>query len=153
MIWNELMTWDVEAAKAFYGALFGWTFETGDSGYTYIFNGGRANGGMLQMDASFGETPAHWRAAFNCADLAAALAQVEAAGGSILISRRPIPDVGDFAFVSDPLGAAFLHFRGASPTTVGRSRGGRWCCGICDIFATEGSELNRVHLDGLTTET
>ncbi len=28
--WIDLMTSDAEKAKAFYGELFGWTFETGD---------------------------------------------------------------------------------------------------------------------------
>jgi len=35
--WNELMTTDVGAAKAFYGDLFGWTLEdiqAGDMTYT-----------------------------------------------------------------------------------------------------------------------
>ena len=26
VVWRELMTKDVEASKAFYGAMFGWTF-------------------------------------------------------------------------------------------------------------------------------
>src|SRR5918994_1938290 len=44
--WNELATTDVQRAKSFYGQLFGWGYETDDSGYTTIMNAGSRNGGM-----------------------------------------------------------------------------------------------------------
>ena len=33
--WVDLMAWDLEKAQAFYGALFGWTFEVGVEGNGY----------------------------------------------------------------------------------------------------------------------
>jgi predicted enzyme related to lactoylglutathione lyase len=52
--WNELMTTDVEQAKAFFGELLGWTYETDDSGYT-IKNAGHLNGGMRRQSEEQGE--------------------------------------------------------------------------------------------------
>ena len=34
--WNELMTTDVEAARSFYGALFGWETEDYPGGNGYV---------------------------------------------------------------------------------------------------------------------
>jgi catechol 2,3-dioxygenase-like lactoylglutathione lyase family enzyme len=57
--WNELMTTDVEQAKAFFGELLGWTYETDDSGYT-IKNAGHLNGGMRRQSEEQGEVAPHW---------------------------------------------------------------------------------------------
>ena len=38
LCWNELATTDVERAKAFFGALLDWRYETDESGYTSIKN-------------------------------------------------------------------------------------------------------------------
>ncbi len=107
MIWNELLTGDTAAAKSFYGGLLGWDFEDSESGYIYIFNKGRSNGGILQMDESFGDTPPHWRTYFHVADIDWAIKQVQASAGKILIPKLEAPGVGHFAFVSDPMGASF----------------------------------------------
>src|SRR5918992_3489342 len=40
LCWNELVTTDVERAKAFFGALLGWQYATDESGYASIRNGG-----------------------------------------------------------------------------------------------------------------
>ena len=39
LVWNELQTNDLEAAKAFYGAVFGWTNEVDKSGYVVLLGG------------------------------------------------------------------------------------------------------------------
>ena len=49
--WCELMTPDPEAAKRFYGTLFGWTLEDMDMGqgtYTVIKAGGAGIGGIMK---------------------------------------------------------------------------------------------------------
>ena len=47
MVWNELVTPDLEASKEFYSGLFGWTitpFEDSPQPYLSIRNGDRSNG-------------------------------------------------------------------------------------------------------------
>ena len=108
MVWNELQTWDAGESKAFYAALFGWEYFEPDSGYIFIMNRGRRNGGFLTLDESFGDMPTHWRTYFHIADIDRGLALVQSRGGEIHIPKLAIPDEDSyFAYVSDPAGAQF----------------------------------------------
>src|SRR5947208_2317078 len=63
---NQLNTSDPEAAQAFYGALFGWTFQQvagGEQAFWGIQNNERLNGGMMPVPAGW-EIPSHWIAYF-----------------------------------------------------------------------------------------
>ncbi len=106
MCWNELLTRDAEAAKAFYGKLLGWEFY-GDGHYIHIRNRGRNNGGMLEMDESFGDMPPCWQPYFHVADIDAAMKRVEELGGKLLTPKMDAPDTGQFSVVQDPAGATF----------------------------------------------
>ena len=107
MCWNELLTRDAEAAKAFYSALFGWEYFADENGYIMILNGGRNNGAMMQMDESFGPMPSVWQPYFTVADIDAAIATAQAEGGTIIIPKTEAPGAGTFAYLSDPAGAHF----------------------------------------------
>jgi predicted enzyme related to lactoylglutathione lyase len=51
-VWHDLATTDPAKSRAFYGALFGWTFEAGegvDPGYTIIRQGDRPIGGIVLL--------------------------------------------------------------------------------------------------------
>jgi len=106
MCWNELLTRDAEAAKAFYSKLLGWEFY-GDEHYIHISNRGRNNGGMIQMGESFGEMPPCWMPYFHVADIDAAMKQVEALGGRVVTQKMEAPDTGWFTVIEDPAGAVF----------------------------------------------
>ena len=107
MLWNELLTWDAQASMAFYRRLLGWEFFRADSGYIFIRNRGRNNGGFLQLDESFGDLSTHWRTYFHCADIDGASALIRERGGEIHIPKLEMPGEGHFTFVSDPAGAQF----------------------------------------------
>lgn len=107
MCWNELLTWDTAAARAFYTALFGWEYSVDENGYIMILNGGRNNGAMMQMDESFGEMPSMWQPYFTVADIDASIAQASNSGGTIIIPKTVAPGAGHFAYLSDPAGAHF----------------------------------------------
>ena len=57
------MTSDTGKAKAFYGELFGWTFETGDQekygGYIMAAKDGKSVAGMMQNRTSHGGHAGH----------------------------------------------------------------------------------------------
>jgi|SRR5947209_336527 len=75
----EFVVRDVERAKAFYRAAFGWEFT--DYGPEYAgFNDGRLDGGFMQGDP----TPGGPLVITYAADLADAQRRVEAAGGRIV---------------------------------------------------------------------
>ncbi len=107
MCWNELLTKDADAAKAFYSALFSWEYNVDESGYILIMNRGRNNGAMMQMDESFGGMPSMWQPYFTVADIDASIEQAQATGGTIIIPKTEAPGAGHFAYLSDPAGAHF----------------------------------------------
>ncbi len=107
MCWNELLTTDAEAAKAFYGKLLGWEFVTDESGYILIMNRGRNNGAMMQMDESFGGMPSVWQPYFTVADIDASIERAGELGATIIIPKTEAPGAGHFAFMSDPADAHF----------------------------------------------
>ena len=58
VIWVDLVTPDLAAAKRFYGGLFGWSFNdihTGASDYSVALLDGRPVGGLYQHALSSGE--------------------------------------------------------------------------------------------------
>jgi predicted enzyme related to lactoylglutathione lyase len=113
LCWNELMTRDVERAKRFYGALFGWAWDdqTVPAPYTTIVNGGRRNGGMVAITEDMGQVPPDWNVYFAVADCEAAVARAEKLGGTAVVPTTEIVG-GRFAIVSDPQSAGFCLFAG-----------------------------------------
>ncbi|WP_456417312.1 VOC family protein [Thiolapillus sp.] len=106
--WNELMTTDVDAAKAFYASLFGWKMEdvqTKDMGYTIARSGDKEMAGIMGMPPEAGDMPPAWGAYVTVDDVEYSAAQAEKLGGKVLLSPRDIPDVGRFCVICDPQGA------------------------------------------------
>ncbi len=108
---NELVTSDLDAARAFYEQLFGWTtglVDTGPGGPTLVWV---HNDGTLNAHMSVEPGPPHWRPYFSVASTATTVAQLEQLGGSVLAGPFPIPD-GSIAVVCDAQGAEFALFQG-----------------------------------------
>lgn len=113
-IWLDLMTHDVEGAKAFYGELFGWQFDDRgeDFGHYHIItmNGGPVGGLMTSYMSPEGPTdepsgPTVWTVYLQTDDMDAALAKVPQAGGQVVFGPMDIPGQGRQAFVVDAAGA------------------------------------------------
>jgi predicted enzyme related to lactoylglutathione lyase len=109
--WSELVTTDVDAAKGFYGDVFGWTANTAGPGptgdYTEWQVGGRSVGGMMQKPPMMpAEVPPHWAVYFAVTDTDAAAARVKELGGTVIMPPMDI-EPGRFATVADPFGAVF----------------------------------------------
>ncbi len=111
LIWNELATPDPDAAKAFYGAVFGWTSQdmSGDDGiaYTRWELGEHGVGGMMRMgDAYPAGIPPNWLTYFAVEDCATAVARALELGGSVQMEPLTI-SMGTFAVLADPNRAVF----------------------------------------------
>jgi predicted enzyme related to lactoylglutathione lyase len=105
--WLDVSTPDIDAAQAFYGPLLGWSFGAGDpdfGGYCMCEVDGLPAAGM--GPATEGMPPA-WTLYFSTDDVAASVAAVPGAGGTVLSDVMPIGDAGAMAIASDPAGAAF----------------------------------------------
>jgi hypothetical protein len=109
LCWNELSARDVDAAKAFYPALFGWRMKESPE-YTEWHLGEHAVGGMMLSQAP-PNVPSHWLPYFAVDDCDAAVSTVESLRGMVIVPAMDIPHVGRFAVVSDREGAAFAVIR------------------------------------------
>jgi predicted enzyme related to lactoylglutathione lyase len=107
-VFNDLVTQDVERAKAFYGALFGWTFST-DERYTQVLHDGAIIAGIVS--AADPKRQSEWVGNLSVADVDRATARVRELGG--VVERKPVdaPERGRLAVVSDPEGALLLLLR------------------------------------------
>lgn len=113
--WNELLTSDVEAAKKFYGELFGWESETKVVApgwdYTLFKKGENMVGGMFGITAEMGPVQPHWLSYVMSADVEADLAKAKAAGATVLKEAFEVPDTGTLAIIQDPQGAVFALWK------------------------------------------
>jgi len=108
--WNELLTDDVEKAKAFYAETLGWSFvdmpSPGGSTYYVAMLGDEAVAGMMdKTDILPPHVPPHWFSYVNVDDIDARLERLEAAGGTILKPAFDVPGIGRIAIVMDATGA------------------------------------------------
>jgi predicted enzyme related to lactoylglutathione lyase len=112
-VWHDLMSTDPATARAFYAALFGWTYRDVDMGpmgtYTMIHVGEMPIGGIVPMDAAQ-NIPAHWIGYITVDDVDAACARAPELGGTVCVPGTDIPDTGRFAVIADPTGATFSPF-------------------------------------------
>jgi len=109
--WNELMTRDVAAARAWYAQVCGWTWETSempDGEYHLAMAHGRPVAGLFDMsgEAAFETMPAHWFTYLAVDDVDAAVARATAAGGTVIRPPFDVAKVGRIALVRDAGGAA-----------------------------------------------
>jgi len=108
-MWNELVTTDVEKAKAFYVATVGWKIDAMPmpSGTYWIAKvGDTPVAGLMKMmpDMPAG-VPPHWFSYLEVDDVDARVKAIAANGGKIVRPPFDIPEVGRIAIVSDPTGA------------------------------------------------
>jgi predicted enzyme related to lactoylglutathione lyase len=103
--WNEAAVDDADAARGFYGAVFGFRFdEMPDSGgYTTFATDDRPLGGLGAHQPG---SPKGWTPCFSVASVDQAVAAVESSGGKVTMAAMDT-SFGRFAVVEDPWGAPF----------------------------------------------
>jgi predicted enzyme related to lactoylglutathione lyase len=123
--WVELLTDHVEAAQEFYGEVIGWTSAPApaDRGYRIFSAAGQAVAGlMLLPDEARGQgARPSWMGYISCDDVDAETRAVAAAGGKLWRAPETIPEIGRFAVVADPFGAAYCLWQdlcGQTPAQV-----------------------------------
>jgi len=110
-IWTELLTGDVEAAKATYAKLAGWTYEahsTPDGEPYWVASlAGRPVAGLMSLATLPPDAPPHWFTYLGVDDVDASVALMKSLGGVIGKAPFDVPDVGRIAVVCDAQGACF----------------------------------------------
>lgn len=110
--WVDLMSPDVEASKAFYGAVFGWAAEDqldGEGNYTYTMfsQDGRSVAGMGGQGPDMAGMPPVWSTYVAVDDPSATAEKVTAAGGTVMMPPMQVMEAGEMAIFADPTGAVF----------------------------------------------
>jgi predicted enzyme related to lactoylglutathione lyase len=109
VVWNDLVTDDLDAAREFYGELFGWEFEAASrpSGREYIVarSGDVYVAGMVAVEQrSDGEELSRWLPYVSVVDVDEAVARATRNGASVAVEPVPVA-LGRVAAIVDPEGA------------------------------------------------
>ena len=101
---------DLQRARAFYGRVFGWSFEPwGPPGFFMIAAGDAGAGPLGSLQQRRELVPGRRMTGFECTiavqeDVDKVAAAVRANGGKIVMEKATIPGVGDLIFFEDPEG-------------------------------------------------
>jgi predicted enzyme related to lactoylglutathione lyase len=108
--WIDLSSTDPDAARSFYGELFGWDFEENptDQGGSYIMarKAGKSAAGMMQQSPEQAQMgiPPMWNSYVTVDDIEDTTSRVEEAGGSVMMPVMDVMDAGRMAVIVDPTG-------------------------------------------------
>jgi uncharacterized protein len=114
-VWDELMTTDPEVAGQFYASVFGWEPHDMDMGGGNIYTlfhrpgtKGRDNqpmgaGGMMKSPPNMPHS--FWVAYVSVANTDQSSEKATRLGGKVIVPPTDIPNVGRFAYWTDPQGA------------------------------------------------
>ena len=110
--WHALASRDLEAATAFSKEMFGWELAKSNVSpvaYDEIHIGGRAVGGMMAIDESWGPEPppSNWTAYIAVENADETAEAIKANGGTVNHGPFDAPGVGRIVLCSDPCGAHF----------------------------------------------
>lgn len=122
-VWHEMMAPDVDAARAFYTAVFGWgieMFTSPEGEYPMWTVGGMPRGGFAPLTDEMRKrgAPPHWITYIGVADVDAKAAEATGLGARVLHGPEDIPDVGRFAVLQDPQGAHICMLASSTPMPV-----------------------------------
>jgi predicted enzyme related to lactoylglutathione lyase len=108
-VWNELATNNVQAAKDFYGKMFGWEFvekKSDNMTYTIVKKGNKEFGGIWEIPAAQQQQiPNHWLSYIQVDNIDQAVEKAKQNGATILKPVQKVGDMGQFAVIKDPVGA------------------------------------------------
>ena len=108
--WIDLQTPDIDSARAFYRAVFGWAYDIGGAeygGYTNARVGERAAAGLVGPMPGAPPQPAAWSVYFATDDIAADVARAVELGAQVLFPPLTVGVFGSMAVCQDPTGASF----------------------------------------------
>ena len=105
--WVDLQTDDLDGARRFYGALFGWSYEDVPIGDGAVYSMAKVQGHSV---AGLGERqdesmPPHWNCYVTVADADAGAARAVELGATLLAEPFDVFDAGRMAAFADPQGA------------------------------------------------
>lgn len=119
-VWYELMTTDMEAAKAFYARVVGWGTRDAsmpDQAYTLFTVGDISVSGLMNLpqDAKTMGAEPRWIGYVGVNDVDATTDRIKHLGGTVHVPPTDIPDIIRFSVVADPQMATLALVKQLSP--------------------------------------
>jgi predicted enzyme related to lactoylglutathione lyase len=145
-VWYDLMTTDPSGATEFYKSVAGWGTDTwrgveGDQPpYEMWMTEHGPIGGVMTLpdEAAAAGAPPHWLGYVATPDVDTTVDHAVRLGAALLVPGQDIPDVGRFAVLQDPTGAAFCIYTpsGDTPGHDGAAHVGEvsWHELMCDDY-------------------
>lgn len=115
--WCELVTSDPEAAKAFYGAIFGWTTQAFEGNSSYVMWAAPSGpvGGVMDLSQSPPGTTSHWTGYVYVANVDNSVARTTTLGGTVHLPGTSMGGIR-FAILADPQGGVFGVYQNTTPS-------------------------------------
>lgn len=113
--WIDLGVPDIERAKAFYGAVFGWEFSATGPPETMHYTTCLLQGkpvAALALNPDPDATDFWWNVYLATSDCDATAKRATDAGGTLVMAPMEVMDQGRMAIVKDPVGAQFSLWQG-----------------------------------------
>lgn len=127
VVWHDLFTKDLDAAKAFYAAVGGWqymsehaddyTWGGGEKDHVLTLRADEAGAGLVERSKA---TPDGWMPYVEVEDVDSAASLAADLGGAVVRPPFDVPGVGRNCLIRDPLGASLglsLSRHGFPPPT------------------------------------
>ncbi len=110
----EIPVKDIKRAKAFYGKVFGWTFQDFGRDYAiFMPPGGGVGGGLMKVKKVTAKPVVH--VYINVEDLEAKMKEIRKARGKALGPKNEVPNMGWWAKFADNQGAVLFLWQRTQP--------------------------------------
>ena len=108
--WVDLAASDADAAKAFYGRLFGWASDeqaANGGSFTRLRQSGQDVGSVYQLSARHLENgvPSHWTPYLRVDDVDVVVQRAVALGGEVIVHPFAVEGTARIALILDCVGA------------------------------------------------
>jgi predicted enzyme related to lactoylglutathione lyase len=111
----ELNTPNLEAAKSFYGTMFGWTFDDIHMGPGMIYSLFKPEVGPGGGIWSFPDMPTAWLAYIAVDEIHEATKKATDLGAKVVVPPQEVPGKGWFTVLTDPTGASVAIWQQTGP--------------------------------------
>jgi len=121
-VWSELASSDPEAAKKFYGSMFGWTsvdMQTPAGVYTIFQSEGNETAALYHAPPGM---PPNWGVYFSAPELDETSSKIAGLGGEIVMGPGDVGPAGRMTVAKDPLGVHFSLWQ--AKEKIGATHGG-----------------------------
>lgn len=125
--WHELMTTDTQAASAFYPKVTGWKTQPWehDASYTLFMGSNAPMGGLMNVPIEAAGAPPSWLIYIETPDIGGTIAHAQRLGARVHKEAQDIPEIGRFAILLDPQGAAFAVIQSQNPAPGSTAKPGQ----------------------------